>query len=115
MLLIGQRARISKPSNNVMTLESATQIHGISAFMLDARMIRMMPDATSEAPSMSVSNTAANTGLSKVTNPKQEFAPAIHLECVDHLCDAGDDHHDSETLATVAITMLPSATKPAMI
>ena len=68
-LLIGQRARINKPSSRVMTPDNATQIEGVSRFMLNARMIRMTPEATSDTPSTSVSSVAASSGFSNVTKP----------------------------------------------
>jgi hypothetical protein len=37
--------------------------------MLKARKIRMMPEATSDAPRMRVSSTAASSGFSNVTKP----------------------------------------------
>ncbi len=53
----------------MMTPDIATQIQGVSRFMLNDRIIRIMPEATSDAPSISVSSTAASSGFSNVTKP----------------------------------------------
>ena len=52
-----------------MAPDNATQIQGASRFMLNAKMLRMMPEATSDAPSTSVSSAAASSGFSNVTKP----------------------------------------------
>ena len=50
---------MSRPSRNVIAPDNSIQIQGVSCFMLKARMIRMMPEASSDAPRMSVSSAAA--------------------------------------------------------
>ena len=57
------------PSNSVITPETTTQIQGEPCCILKARKIRMMPEATSAAPRMSVSHTAVKSGLSNATKP----------------------------------------------
>ena len=67
----------------------------------------MMPEATSDAPRMRVSSTAASSGFSErdeagddvehtEQDPEQEFAPALDLEGAEHFGDAGDDHHHAD-------------------
>src|SRR5437762_8178476 len=86
-----------------MMPDNATQIQGMSRFMLNARMISIMPEATSEAPSASVSSTAANSGFSNVTktgddvehteqSPEQAFAQALDFKGVNDLGNPGNNH-----------------------
>jgi hypothetical protein len=58
-----------RPSRSVITPEKTTPIHGVPSFILKARMIRMMPEATSAAPSARVKSAAARSGFSNVTTP----------------------------------------------
>ena len=43
--------------------DTATQIHGVLRLMLKAKAMRMIPDAISDAPRMSVSAAAARSGF----------------------------------------------------
>ena len=57
------------PSSSVIRPEATTQPHGVPPFILNPRKTRMMPEATSAAPRMSVSQTAVSSGLSNATKP----------------------------------------------
>jgi hypothetical protein len=91
----------------VITPDSNTQIHGVSCFMLKARMIRMMPEAASDAPRMRVSSAAASRGFLECDkagddvehaeqDPEPEFAPALDLKGAKYFRDAGNDHHHAD-------------------
>jgi hypothetical protein len=90
----------------VITPDSATQIQGVSRFMLKARKIRMIPEATSDAPRMREQHGGEQRVLEcdeagddvehTEQDPEQEFAPGLDLEGAEHFGDAGDNHHHTD-------------------
>ena len=85
--------------------ENATQSQGVPSFMLNARTIRMIPEATSENPSTKSQHRRGEQRVlerdearDNVENaeqePKQELAPGLDLERIDDFGRAGDQHHD---------------------
>ena len=53
----------------MITPDKTTQIQGMPSLTLNARIIRIMPEATRAMPRISVSMAAASNGFSNVTKP----------------------------------------------
>src|ERR1700726_1413279 len=66
---------MTRPRASVIMLDKITQIRGVPSFMLKARMIRMMPEATRATPSKRLKSAAARSGFSNVTKPATMYNP----------------------------------------
>ena len=114
------------PRRTVITPDKTTQIQGIPSFMLKARTIRMMPEATRAAPRKSVNSAAASNGFWNVKTP----ATMYNIPRATHSRNLPQDLNwkalmtsatpaisimmpTTKTLATVARATLESAISPA--
>ena len=91
----------------MITPESATQIQGVSRFMLkarndphDARGHQRCAENEGEQHGGEQRILERDEARDDVEHteqgPEQEFAPALDLEGAEHFGDAGDDHHHTD-------------------